>query len=59
MNYLLCQTDNGPARKEITKDSPEYAEFKDRAGLSESNFTLAQLFIDASCKYYLTEFLLY
>ena len=34
----------------ITRDSPEYAKFKERAGLAESNFSLAQLFIDASCK---------
>ncbi|KAE8419608.1 hypothetical protein BDV36DRAFT_307579 [Aspergillus pseudocaelatus] len=35
-------------RKEITKDSQEYKDFKDRAGLPNSNFTLAMLFIDAS-----------
>ncbi|EIT81230.1 hypothetical protein AO1008_02874 [Aspergillus oryzae 100-8] len=36
------------ARKEVTKDSKEYQEFKERAGLPNSNFTLAALFIDAS-----------
>ncbi|KAL2679393.1 hypothetical protein Neosp_010167 [[Neocosmospora] mangrovei] len=36
------------SKKEITKDGPEYQEFKERAGLPESNFSLAQLFIDAS-----------
>ncbi|KAL5592277.1 hypothetical protein FOBRF1_013303 [Fusarium oxysporum] len=36
------------ARKEITKDSDEYKKFKDRAGLPNSTFSLAKLFIDAS-----------
>ncbi|RHZ62474.1 uncharacterized protein CDV56_108562 [Aspergillus thermomutatus] len=36
------------ARKQITKDSEEYREFKERAGLPNSNFSLAVLFIDAS-----------
>ncbi|KAK9630031.1 hypothetical protein V6Z98_003581 [Aspergillus fumigatus] len=35
-------------QKKITKDSEEYRKFKERAGLPESNFSLAQLFIDAS-----------
>ncbi|KAF7166596.1 hypothetical protein CNMCM5623_000191 [Aspergillus felis] len=35
-------------QKKITKDSEEYKKFKERAGLPESNFSLAQLFIDAS-----------
>ena len=38
------------ARKEITKDGPEYKEFQERAGLPESDFSLAQLFIYTSCK---------
>ncbi|PYH40188.1 uncharacterized protein BP01DRAFT_370097 [Aspergillus saccharolyticus JOP 1030-1] len=35
-------------QKKITKDSDEYKQFKERAGLPESNFSLAQLFIDSS-----------
>ncbi|KAI1634143.1 hypothetical protein F4809DRAFT_643773 [Biscogniauxia mediterranea] len=35
-------------QKQITKDSDKYNEFKERAGLPESNFSLAQLFIDSS-----------
>lgn len=34
----------------ITKDSEEYKQFKERAGLPNSNFTLAVLFVDASCE---------
>ncbi|KAF9779929.1 hypothetical protein IL306_001057 [Fusarium sp. DS 682] len=36
------------ARKEITKDSDEYRKFQERAGLPNSTFSLAKLFIDAS-----------
>ncbi|PYH77439.1 hypothetical protein BO82DRAFT_423674 [Aspergillus uvarum CBS 121591] len=35
-------------QKKISKDSDEYKKFKERAGLPESNFSLAQLFIDSS-----------
>ncbi|KAI5926245.1 hypothetical protein F4810DRAFT_656079 [Camillea tinctor] len=35
-------------QKQISKDSDKYKEFKERAGLPESNFSLAQLFIDSS-----------
>ncbi|KAI1490629.1 hypothetical protein F5X96DRAFT_669502 [Biscogniauxia mediterranea] len=38
-------------QKKITKDSDKYKEFKKRAGLPESNFSLVQLFIDSSSKF--------
>lgn len=37
-------------RKQITKDSQEYKQYKERAGLPNSNFSLASLFIDSSCE---------
>ena len=44
-----ADTDPPPDQKKISKDSDEYKKFKERAGLPESNFSLAQLFIDSSC----------
>ncbi|XXH03861.1 hypothetical protein Hte_010267 [Hypoxylon texense] len=35
-------------QKQVAKDSEEYKRFKDRASLPESDFSLAQLFIDSS-----------
>lgn len=49
----LTATSSHTDQKQIAKDSDEYRKFKDRAGLSESNFALAQLFIDSSCGYIL------
>ncbi|KAL4746465.1 hypothetical protein BDW72DRAFT_210416 [Aspergillus terricola var. indicus] len=42
-------------QKQLSKDSDEYKQFKKRAGLSESNFSLAQLFVDASSSTRLNE----
>ncbi|RAL09111.1 uncharacterized protein BO97DRAFT_459555 [Aspergillus homomorphus CBS 101889] len=42
-------------QKLLSKDSDEYKQFKHRAGLSESNFSLAQLYVDASASTQLNE----
>jgi hypothetical protein len=39
------------ANKSIDKNSDEYKQFKDRAGLPNWEFSLAQLFLDASCEF--------
>lgn len=50
-NCDALNTDLYLASKSIDKDSDEYKQFKDRAGLPNWEFSLAQLFLDASCEF--------